>query len=348
MAINGSWDNAKKMLYAILENLPDGTGTSKAKLYFLAAVWILPHDRKAAGSYYATALKHDPAQDTRIYQALLLELCGDFDTAICTLGNINSTAILNQYLMFLLNGRYDIDIDSIIKEHEYIVFNESTHHAILLLSLRKSDFERAIKSADKLLQLRSHSALYLHLAGMTLYWKAISRNIPHEPGILIAVPISSGQKLNITEKEDATKAADYFFQAYEISKINKDNDMLTNTLIGLVSVNWILNNETIAKEKAKELLLVDKGNPIAAFSLLEYGDISSISLLELEERSNDDPSSALVYIRVLVKSDEHGAAKQALEKYANQIKSISIAEWVDISIWVAVRINDISFALPYT
>jgi tetratricopeptide (TPR) repeat protein len=344
IALNGSWFNANKILVETIKKTSGSGGKSRAKLLYLAARWTLPHDKDIAASYYEESMKSDPEQDTRLYHASLFELSEDYNAAINALGDIDSTVIFNQYLMLMFNSRTFIDIELAIKEYEQLKFNEGTHHAILLHSLRYADFSRAIDCAEKLIKLREHSALYFHLAGMVFYWKAIARNTPHEPGTLFAVPMSSERNLSLLEIEDANKASECFQKAYEIAKSNSDEAMLTSVLMGIVSVDWILHKSEIAEAKAKELMQIDKGNPVAALCLFEYDRIEYVCISTLEERAYKDPCAASVYIKHLSKIGEYESAVSAIEKFEEQIKSISLFEWVDLNIWVSIKSKDISRA----
>ena len=343
-ALNGSWSEAKKILEDTIEKFYESKGKSHAKLLYLASLWALPRDKDVAASYYESSLQCDPEQDTRLYHTSLFELNGDYSAAIDSLGEINSTVVFNQYLMLMFNSRTPIDIDSTTKEYEHLNFNEGSYHAILLHSLRCSDFDKAVECAEKLMQLRERSALYAHLAGMVYYWKTIARNTPHEPGVLFAVPMSSERNFSISEIADASKAAECFQKAYELAKISSDEDMFINTLMGVLSANWILCKSELAEEKAKELWQTDKGNPIAALYLLEYDHNGDVCISDLEKRAGEDPYAITVYIKWLVKLGEYETAVIALNKYEEQIKGISIFEWVDIYIWVLIKRKDISKA----
>ena len=344
IALNGSWSSAKKILMDTIGKVSESKGKSNAKLLYLASLWTLPHNKDVAASYFEEAIKCDPEQDTRLYHSSLFELSKDYNSAINILGNIDSTVILNQYLLLMFNSRIPLDVESIIKDYEYLEFNEGTYHARLLHSLRHADFSRAIDCAEKLMDFRKQSALYFHLTGMVYYWRAVIRNTPHEPGALFAVPMSSDNNLNITEIEDANKASTYFQKSYEIAKLNSDMDILINTLMGIVSVNWILCNSEIAEAKAKELIQVDRGNPIAALCLFEYDRIEDACISELEERAYVDPCAASVYIRWISRIGDYNSVVSAVDLFEKQIKSISIFEWVDINIWISINGKDIARA----
>ena len=348
--INTAFSQSKAIAYQELESTltgltaSSGNSVSMAKLYYLAALWSLPHDQSKASSYYNTACSIYSDIDTRLYRSSLFEIAGDYHNAEKVLHPIDSTTLLNQYLMILFNNEKVHDIEPLLNQYNSIQFNEGTIHASFLFNLRASNYDKALEDALKLTSMRETSGLFTHFAGIALYRKAVARSIHYNQENIFDIMIPHAQRLNRQETADSEKSLDYFQKAYELADAYMEHEVICNSLLGILANSWMLKRITEAKRISLKLLEIDKGNPIALFFLVDHNFLSDINITDMEQRSHDDVNVAIAYIKYLTKQNEYDKAAVAFEALGERIISRSTFDFVELKIDFLINKRDFQSA----
>lgn len=350
LALDGSWSKARTDLDELLNTTSGSNGfhnmesKSCAKLYYLAALWSMPSNNEKAKSYFDSALSHDSNLDTRLYESSLLASDGKYVDAEKVLHPIDSTALLNNYLMIKYNREEAFDLDALLRQYNHISFNEGTYQAITLLYLDSSNLDKAAENALKLIQMREKSGMFRNLAGLVYYWKSIGRIVPHSPGSLFVIPLASTLLLNKQEISYAETAMEYFQAAHQLAIENSDMETVRNSLSGALTISWALNRMDGAKDFAIKLLNEEKDSPMASLCLLECGSHEHINLTALELRAHSDSFAAITYLRCLIKLEKYDLAASAIKELEASIKQSPTLEWIDLCIDLFAKRNDLASA----
>ena len=343
LSLNGNVKEAQKELEDVLSS-QNNEDKAYAKFYAIAAQWEIIQDTSKANMYINKACKLDANIDIRSYQSSMYEQSGDFQNAENVLLPISSTPHLNQWLMLQYKQKHSIDIEDVLKKHSHIEPNEGTYYCLGLIHLRTSNFDKAKEYANKLIHMHEASCVYWGLAALVYYWEAVAQRVEQEPCDGFVVLPNENMLFTQLQISHAETAMEYYQKSSELASLYGNDDIKNHALMGNLIISWMLAHISLATNYAYQILISDKGNPIAVHFLTDHQECPDEYMEDLIARTESDVFAAITYIRMLIKTDDYQQAQYFLSKYKDKIKTFSIFEWVSLQLELEARQSQVANA----
>ena len=343
LRIEGKEDEAWELIRSTVETIRKSKKPNMevlASLYYMQAIWYL--DDKADGGnaqkYYNKALECNPKIDIRVYDAKKKVHEGTCNNVLDTLGELETTALLNTYLQICVILRKTIEARKAYNE-SVVEPDHSTFYMMGLINILDRKYEKAIEYIDLAIDEENKVPLYWMMKGVVLYWECVPADIEATKDLLPAMLESSIVHISENDLEQIEQVTKYYEQAFNLA-IQANNQNLQKFILTVwIDTLSISNKFTSEINKLVERLLeIEPFNPTAfmwkyktgqSLSQYNYKDFEHIIKTKKENRLG----SMIALINICLSKNDNENANKYLSRYKYEFKRRNVLEyWYNLKI----------------